>query len=484
MKQKFEKLIIIAFMAVFVMMLSSAVQAGWIIETVDKTNDTGNKPSLVVDSMGVPHISYYNGSGSALRYVTKTGIEWIKTTIDSSGGADTVSCLKLNPVTSMPHIVYRDHATYNPMHAYYDGSWHKETIDDTGYLGGEDIALAFDASGQPHVVFCYWGSAVYYATKTGSTWDVSIIKDEMIGDNANCDIQVDSTGKIHVVYWEDYVDGGTIFYATSTGGAWTVESAFTDIGEDVPNVSMDLDSSNHPHIVYYSQANGSVRYGVRNGTWTGETFDTALSWNADPHIVMDAADLPHISYYYNDGSDGLLKYATKTTDGWHKEVVDNASYDVGSENWIDLNPAGNPCMAYYDYAEEDLKYAQYDPSACNTTGVEIIMPSAMYHAGDSCSCTVKMCNADGETLDEYPLVVLLDVFGSYFFAPSFSSDLDSYLEEYPKISVGETTVEVLPEFKWPIGISPLNGINWYAAILNPQWTDLHGEMDFFNFGWE
>jgi hypothetical protein len=106
----------------------------------------------------------------------------------------------------------------------------------------------------------------------------------------------------------------------------------------------------------------------------------------------------------------------------------------------------------------------------------------MFGAGDACACRVDVCNATGETMTGYPLFVVLDVYGSYFFAPSFS-DYDNYLASHPSFEPGSTQIEVLPEFNWPGGVGSTDGLNWYAAFTDQAITQLFGEMDIWTFGW-
>ena len=112
------------------------------------------------------------------------------------------------------------------------------------------------------------------------------------------------------------------------------------------------------------------------------------------------------------------------------------------------------------------------------------MPRAVFHGGETCWCRAIVCNAEGSTLENYPLFVILDVYGLYFFAPSFNQVYDSYLIQYPQFPAGETVVEVLPPFTWPVNVGNASNIKWYGALTNPEVTDLFGELDIFTFGWE
>ena len=107
------------------------------------------------------------------------------------------------------------------------------------------------------------------------------------------------------------------------------------------------------------------------------------------------------------------------------------------------------------------------------------MPSHEFHPGDECSCYVHVCNTTGTTLSWYPLFVILDVYGMYFFAPTFS-EFDYYMED---VAPGMMTIDVLPSFQWPSGVGSASGIVWYAAMTNAEITDLFGDLGTFTFGW-
>ncbi len=123
-----------------------------------------------------------------------------------------------------------------------------------------------------------------------------------------------------------------------------------------------------------------------------------------------------------------------------------------------------------------------EPS-CDVTGATIWMPSEMFHAGDPCSCIVHVCNATGAVMTGYPLFVVLDVYGNYYFAPSFSS-FDSYLDDYPSFPEGLAEIQVLPQFEWPAGAGSADSIIWYAAFTDPSMSELFGTMSSWTFGWE
>ena len=101
-----------------------------------------------------------------------------------------------------------------------------------------------------------------------------------------------------------------------------------------------------------------------------------------------------------------------------------------------------------------------------TTGVDIVMPSTNYSPDDTCSCDVIVSNEEETLLENYPLFVILSIEDIYYFAPSFS-DFDSFTQNFPE---GDTTINVLSEFKWPSGAGNYSGATWYGALTNPEMT--------------
>jgi hypothetical protein len=119
------------------------------------------------------------------------------------------------------------------------------------------------------------------------------------------------------------------------------------------------------------------------------------------------------------------------------------------------------------------------PPPTDELGVTLWMPDTEFQPGEPCSCKVTVNNPGPDTYTDIPLFVILDVYGGYYFWPTFS-DFD-----YREISVdiGNADIEVLPEFPWPTGVGNAVGINWYAAMTDPAITGLFGLMDIWTFGW-
>ena len=123
------------------------------------------------------------------------------------------------------------------------------------------------------------------------------------------------------------------------------------------------------------------------------------------------------------------------------------------------------------------------PSACDHTHVSICMPATYFTPGDICGCHAVICNAEGSPLENHPLVVILAIDDILYYAPSFSTSFDSYIQRHPIINEGVTTVTIIDDFTWPDVTDPLSGVMWYAALTNPGVTALVGDYGYYEFGW-
>ncbi|MBN1356478.1 hypothetical protein JXA40_09495 [bacterium] len=116
---------------------------------------------------------------------------------------------------------------------------------------------------------------------------------------------------------------------------------------------------------------------------------------------------------------------------------------------------------------------------CSALGVELWMPAVYFRAGDPCGCKVYLCNPESGKYPGLPLFVILDVYGSMYFAPSFDA-FDYYSID---LEPGRYELGIIKQFPWPEGAGSATGIVWIAGMTDPGITRLIGEMDIWEFGW-
>ena len=124
----------------------------------------------------------------------------------------------------------------------------------------------------------------------------------------------------------------------------------------------------------------------------------------------------------------------------------------------------------------DMGAYEFGPAETTTY---IRMPAHRIYPGDTVSCSVGVWNTKDNSPDDTKLFVVLELLGNYYFAPSFTS-FDNYSQHFP---IGLTKLLIIPEFIWPPGIEKQSGLTWYAALTNPQMTELWSNIAQFDFGW-
>ncbi|MCD4654015.1 hypothetical protein K8T06_08765 [bacterium] len=120
------------------------------------------------------------------------------------------------------------------------------------------------------------------------------------------------------------------------------------------------------------------------------------------------------------------------------------------------------------------------PMECTEFGVIIDMPATTYHAGDEFYCRVFSCNPTDTSYSDIPLFVILDIYGNYYFAPSFT-DYDHYsLLLVP----GFNKTMVIQSISWPTVESVCSNVWFHAGMTDRAITELLGDPDSFMFGWD
>ena len=80
----------------------------------------------------------------------------------------------------------------------------------------------------------------------------------------------------------------------------------------------------------------------------------------------------------------------------------------------------------------------------------------------------------------FQLFVILDVYGQYYFAPTWTSELACVQNTW---SAGMTAETILAPFKWPVTGTSLSGVLFLSGQINPVSGTLVGEFDCWEFGW-
>ncbi len=325
-------------------------------------------------------------------------------------------------------------------------------------------------------------------------------------------------------WWVDTLTLGTVYYYRHIDGFLWAQIPFQgwqQIGtttidyyeeyeppKDEMNFPIDVGNTWNETLTIYSYGHYVMDYDVGQGPQHKEDdFDEANTYT----FAMDVVRMENVgglSTYRVEGdetsSDGTLlaNYAPAALNVAHEDIRDlDSSGSVRINSFVrDLGnyelvqpptptptPPGGPTNTPSPTATVTVPTSTPVPptntpdQGCTVTGCTIEMPSSDYHPGDTCYCNVYLCNTTQETHVNTPIFVVLDVYGNYFFAPSFSeTEADHYTRD---VQPGRDVIEVLQVFTWPENAGSAENIIWYAAMTNQEMTELWGEMDMFTFSW-
>jgi hypothetical protein len=214
--------------------------------------------------------------------------------------------------------------------------------------------------------FDYVNQDLRFIEKTGDTWGTPEVLSSTNATGFYSSVALDGQGNPHISFYD--ATAMSLNYVVRTSEGWRT-SIVDDDGIAGHRSSIALDANGIPHISYFRGPDGgplnSVKHAwIDGGIWYTETIPSLVApygglnpyddWGHPVPIAVDADGNLHVCYQTVNGH---LEYAVKTAgSGWAAESVD-AIDNVGSGNWLVLDAAGTPHIAYFDYTHTLLKYA-------------------------------------------------------------------------------------------------------------------------------
>ncbi|MBN1355793.1 CRTAC1 family protein [bacterium] len=130
-------------------------------------------------------------------------------------------------------------------------------------------------------------------------------------------------------------------------------------------------------------------------------------------------------------------------------------------------------------------YEESTDGAPDNDGVRLQMPGTYFSPGDVCSLSALLYNSGPDPIEDAMLFIILDVYGMYFFYPTWSEMVNWGTVDLP---AGVRYLPVIPEFHWPdTGASAADGLVFWGGALDATGTELIGDLDglsqwMFSFG--
>ena len=281
------------------------------------------------------------------------------------------------------------------------------------------------------------------------------------------------------------------------GETWTLIEPNTSFPEPRVYHEATFDIDRDRMVVF----GGYIDYGNNYFDMTNETWewDGSHWYHMEPQGSEPGRRTGHAMVY-----DNLRRRTILYGGGGYSRPLYSDTWEWDGVQWREVTPETGPgekivhAMAYdsrrhrtiifggegTDYSNDTWAYYNADTECCDTLGVTLDLSQTEFHPGDPFACTATVCNNTGAELPDMPLFVLLEVMGHYYFGPTFSESVDTYLDGNPTYPENETEVDVIPPFTWPEGAGSFHGAYFHAALTDPDMTFLYGAMDSVEFGWE
>jgi len=112
--------------------------------------------------------------------------------------------------------------------------------------------------------------------------------------------------------------------------------------------------------------------------------------------------------------------------------------------------------------------------------VRLELTADYFSPGDYCALFANLRNLSASALTQAPLVVVLDIYGVYFYWNDWQETFD-YVPVY--LPIGYSRQEIIPTFIWPNTDNDMTGLRFWGAITNEDFTAILGDYDMIEFGY-
>jgi hypothetical protein len=301
----------------------------WEISTVD---DNGAKPSLAVNSDGVPHIAFMlEAMPGFVKHAVLGDAGWNFTTISEGyfyGPLD----IELDRAGD-PAISWHNHDTENEAYAkLVDGKWVVQDVDHPGH-DGWDNNLVLDLKSRPHTVSIdpkQFGSSsgVEYAFYDGDTWTVEEVGSGPIAYEFGMAIALDMSYNPQLAWYDDTEKD--LKYAVKEGDSWEISTVDSE-GDVGRYPALVIDKNNNAYISYYEMMTNTSGY-IKVAKWDGEAWTSERIDKLDnvvvgftgarktSSIVLDFEQNPIVVY----SDESVIKLALSDGSDWSLETVSEA----------------------------------------------------------------------------------------------------------------------------------------------------------------
>ncbi len=118
------------------------------------------------------------------------------------------------------------------------------------------------------------------------------------------------------------------------------------------------------------------------------------------------------------------------------------------------------------------------------TGVKLDLSQDFFEPGDVFRLDAVLLNNSASDWSGLCLFVILEVYGCYWFAPSWTGGTEGIDRYAVDLATGSHTVlPIIPDFAWPEGTGSANGLIFYGAVTDQAVAQILGDLDVVMFGY-
>ncbi len=489
----------------------------WDRHSLNVLGNPGLYLSITLLETGTPQFSYFDADDCALQFTHPSSSGWETDIVDTGAIYGVGHTLSLDSAGD-PILAFNDASLGGVYLSRFDGTNWSTSVIDADPLSGGQMSAAVDSNYLSGICYSMLESGSYianlrYAGESETGWTLSTIDDSDMTQMTSA-MAFDSLDRPHVVYLD--ANQAVVKHATLSGANWQIETIASDSGY---SISTAFDPSDGLHICYHSQLEG-LKYGYRDTSgWAFEAIDSATDTGLHPKLAVDHVGQPCMVSY--DETTAEIRYRTRTGATWESVVVDVVDLSTAGLAF-DFDLSNRPCVLFHDNASLTLRYATTDsdghwrtitihPGPVKTTACDLAFdplgkanisffdvltgdlfagrqrPDTWYDlsisdftfiAGDSFRLIRSIRNTTASPVDAVEYVIL-DVYGSYWFAPSWTPSPESTLRHIDPVSVRTDT---LFDFVWPADVGAASGIRFWGGIVRSESMDLI-DYDLAEFGW-
>lgn len=488
----------------------------WTIGSLNLLGKPGLHLSITLNATGTPLFSYYDADDFALQFTHPSSSGWETDIVDSKGDVGMFHSLCLNNAGDAV-LPFQDPLRGGVYVSRYDGTDWTTTTVDTNLESGMRLSAAMDS--QFNMGLCYPVFApgilvgeMHYVSESHGTWSHSVIDDTEVTGYPG-DIAFDRFDRPHTCYYDG--NHTLLKYAVQDNGVWLLE---TIVPEHVYSVSMALDDLDRPHVCFQGMAE-QLRYATKSGTgWNIATLDPGSDTGYYAQIALDRSGYPHIVSY--DKTSSEIRYRKWNGASWTSTLVATAAMSSSALS-LALDASDSPCVLYQDNSQPTLMYASLDKGLWRSIEIsggpiralncklridqlnhvtisyydrliqdlfvgtrrsdiwyDLSLSDHTFQNGESFLLNRSIHNSFSNTVTvvEY---IILDVYGQYWFAPSWTQTAESVTQTaFPS----STRTNTILDFTWPQIDGSAGGIRIWGGIVMFETSDLL-DYDLVEFGW-